>query len=784
MGEAKNDRKRSHTEAEALDPASFEDRDNGDVKSKTAKRARTEDRRSLFVRSLPPGATSESLTDFFSQHYPVKHATVVVDQKTKESRGYGFVTLADAEDAAEAKKSLNNQDWNGRRIRIDVAEPRQRNNTTGEIPAHKARKEEIQRPNKLIVRNLPWSIKTSEQLNHLFRSFGKVKFADLPQDKGKLKGFGFVTLRGRPNAERALEAINGKEIDGRTLAVDWAVDKDTWDKQQPEEEKKKTKTKAKKEQAKKDEEEDEDDLTSSDGSEDEDGEDEDEDEEDKEEGGAEVNRDDQLDADLKNFFKNHMENLEDEDDEDEDEDNEDEDDEDDEEIEKELQIQAPKRMTDNTSTVFIRNLPFTTTDEQLKDFFGHFGKIRYARVVIDKVTEKPAGTGFVCFFDADEAKSCIKNAPRPQAPVAVSGAKTSILQDESADPDGKYTLDGRLLQIAQAVNKQEATNLADNSLAKRNEKDKRKLFLLSEGAIDRSSPLFNLLTAPEMQLREASAAQRKKLVQGNPSLHLSLTRLALRNIPRNMDSKDLKELGRKAVVEFARDVRAGRRQPLSKEENARDGKDAREKEHERKAKGKGIIRQAKIVFESGQGQKMSEKDGGKSRGYGFIEYTSHHWALMGLRYLNAHQLENEVGKKQRLIAEFAIENAQVIQRRRANEERSRQLNPEHNKGAKTEGQFKTNAQYTKDDKKRARQGDRADRGGKGDRGGRGGKGDRGSKGDRGRKGDTAGKKVDSKPAEKEAGQKTDSQEDKDLKHRMIQRSRVMRKKKALGRAGK
>ncbi|KAF4446050.1 hypothetical protein F53441_10274 [Fusarium austroafricanum] len=729
MGASKNDRKRPHTDSEELDPVSFEDRDNGAVKS--SKRARVEERRSLFVRSLPPGATSESLTDFFSQHYPVKHATVVVDQKTKESRGYGFVTFADAEDAAEAKKALNNQDWNGRRIRIDVAEPRQRNNTTGELPAHKARKEELQRPPKLIVRNLPWSIKTSEQLNHLFRSFGKVKFADLPQSKGKLKGFGFVTLRGRQNAERALEAINGKEIDGRTLAVDWAVDKDIWEKQQPEEE-----IKSKKGQDEQEGDEDEDDQTSSEGSDDEDG-----------EGGAEVNRDDQLDADLKNFFKNHMENLEDEDDDDE-EDNED--DENNEEDQKEVQNQAPKRMTDNTSTVFIRNLPFTTTDDQLKDFFGHFGKVRYARVVMDKVTEKPAGTGFVCFVDVDDAKSCIKGAPRPQAPVAA--AKNSILQDESADPDGKYTLDGRLLQVAQAVNKQEATNLADSSLAKRNEKDKRKLFLLNEGAIDRSSPLFNLLTPLEMQMRQASAAQRKKLVQGNPSLHLSLTRLALRNIPRNMDSKDLKELARKAVVEFAKDVKAGRRQPLSKEENARDGKDAKEKEHERKVKGKGIIRQAKIVFESGQGQKMKEKDGGKSRGYGFIEYTSHHWALMGLRYLNGIQLENEAGKKQRLVVEFAIENAQVVQRRRANEERSRQLNPEHNKSAKAEAQLKTNAQHTKDNKKR------------------------------GRKGDKGGKDADNKQAEEEGGRKPEP--DADMKHRLIARTRVMRKKKALSRGKK
>jgi len=163
-------------------------------------------------------------------------------------------------------------------------------------------------------------------------------------------------------------------------------------------------------------------------------------------------------------------------------------------------------------------------------------------------------------------------------------------------------------------------------------------------------------------------------------LHISLTRLALRNIPRNVGSKELKELARKAVVGFAMDVKEGRRQPLSKEENARDGKDAKEKERERKLKGKGIVRQGKIVFEGNQGSKVDEKSGaGKSRGYGFIEYTSHHWALMGLRYLNGHQLQDDNGKKQRLVVEFAIENANVVQRRRAAEERSAQAQQEGRK---------------------------------------------------------------------------------------------------------
>ena len=145
-----------------------------------------------------------------------------------------------------------------------------------------------------------------------------------------------------------------------------------------------------------------------------------------------------------------------------------------------------------------------------------------------------------------------------------------------------------------------------------------------------------------------------------------------------MTSKELKELARKAVVGFASDVKAGIRQPLSKEELARGAEESREAEKVRKAKGKGIVRQAKIVFEGVEGGKVREDSGaGRSRGYGFIEYTSHRCALMGLRWLNGHSIEahgsQDTGvndsreRKKRLITEFALENAQVVGRRRGRE---------------------------------------------------------------------------------------------------------------------
>ncbi|KAK4165417.1 putative nucleolar protein [Cladorrhinum sp. PSN259] len=769
---------------------------SGESNGHTSKKARVDSNRSLFVRSLPPNATSESLTDFFSQHYPVKHATVVLDPKTKESRGYGFVSFADPEDATEAKEKLNNHDFGGRKLRLDIAQPRLRDASkatpavASKVVEEKRKREEemteARKAPKLIIRNLPWSIKHADQLTKLFQSFGKVKFADLPGQKGKMAGFGFVTLRGRKNAENAMEALNGKEIDGRTIAVDWAVDKETWKQQTEgdeekadEDDKKSAKVKkAKKPEKEEAEEEDDPNMT-------------------------------QADRDLANFFKNYGENLEDEEDEDdEDKDKEDEhedededgvmedtdketDSEDDDEFETELSdvfedeedAAAKKKLADdNSTTLFIRNLPYTTTDEQLKEKFTIFGAVRYARVVKERGTDRPAGTGFVCFFNPEEAKACLKGAPRHQP--APTLAKHSVLQNDTLDPEGKYTMDGRVLQVVQAVNKDEASRLADVTTYKKN-RDKRRLFLLAEGSIPASSPLFAKLSAQEVKLREQSAKQRKKLIESNPALHLSLTRLAVRNIPNNIDSKGLKALAREAVVGFAKDVKEGKRAPISKEENLRGGEQDKEAEHRRKEKGKGVVSQAKIVFETTHGQKVEEKKAagaGKSRGYGFIEYSSHRWALMGLRWLNGHALKNEQGKTQRLVVEFAIENANVVQRRKQHEEKIKTLGPRE-PGAKARDMEEKNK------KKRGKKG-RAEE--------PDWKAAKKARGDWNKS--TKGKKsADNKGGDEKAGKRKKGGEDRGLldkagrknvdtklamRTQIVQRKREMRKKKSEVRAGK
>jgi nucleolar protein 4 len=654
------------------------DFDAGELTEREAKRPKSstsdtakDQRRTLFVRSLHASVTTERLTEFFSQTYPLKHATVVLDPQTHISKGYGFVTFADAEDAQAAAAELNNTSLDGRKIKVEKAEPRHReiaedggrsrpSSKAAELKAEREKKRKELLPPKLIVRNLPWSIKKSEDLAALFQSYGKVKYADVPQRSPKVQaGFGFVVLRGRKNAEKAMAEVNGKVVDGRPLAVDWAVDKETWEKLQNEEhlagdgEPAQLSSGAEAKDTEKEHCSDSEAALGVVG------------DEDMDSSGDEANIVNGVrieDQDMA-AVDSEIDELEGTGPEDED------------------AKEAP------STTVFIRNLPFTSTDETLKAHFSHFGAVRYARIVFDQETERPRGTAFVCFFNEEDAKSCVKNAPKsqPLAPTTTDKKRKSealtrsVLQNEATDPTGQYTLEGRVLQVSKALSKSDATRREAEGSSKRElrDNDKRRLYLLSEGTIPRGSKLYEKLGATEINIREASTKQRQKLMKSNPSLHMSLTRLSIRNIPRSVTSKDLKALAREAVVGFATDVKNGLRQPLSKEELKRAADSMKAADRLRKQQGKGIVKQAKIVFEGREGAKVEEKSGaGRSRGYGFIEYVSHRAALMGLRWLNGHAVQSgDAEKSKRLIAEFAIENAQVVTRRADRETRMRVQGP-------------------------------------------------------------------------------------------------------------
>jgi cold-inducible RNA-binding protein len=80
---------------------------------------------------------------------------------------------------------------------------------------------------KLFVGNLSFKI-TEDDLRSAFAAHGTVVEATLMMDRmsGRPRGFGFVTMASPEEAQKAIEALNGKPLDGRNLTVNVARPKE------------------------------------------------------------------------------------------------------------------------------------------------------------------------------------------------------------------------------------------------------------------------------------------------------------------------------------------------------------------------------------------------------------------------------------------------------------------------------------------------------------------------------------------------------------------------------
>ena len=78
-------------------------------------------------------------------------------------------------------------------------------------------------PTKLFVGGLSWGI-TTEDLRSVFSQFGPLVDATVIPDRvnGRSRGFGFVTFENPADADKAIEKMNGAELDGRSLKVNRA----------------------------------------------------------------------------------------------------------------------------------------------------------------------------------------------------------------------------------------------------------------------------------------------------------------------------------------------------------------------------------------------------------------------------------------------------------------------------------------------------------------------------------------------------------------------------------
>jgi RNA recognition motif-containing protein len=80
---------------------------------------------------------------------------------------------------------------------------------------------------KLFVGGLSFNT-TEESLRQAFSSFGTLVETKIitDRDSGRSRGFGFVSFDNDDDAEQALQKVNGTELDGRTIRVDQATDRE------------------------------------------------------------------------------------------------------------------------------------------------------------------------------------------------------------------------------------------------------------------------------------------------------------------------------------------------------------------------------------------------------------------------------------------------------------------------------------------------------------------------------------------------------------------------------
>ena len=470
---------------------------------------------------------------------------------------------------------------------------------------------QLDHASRLIVRNLPFDM-SMEDLRAVFLPYGALYNVSLPTDEssGKGRGFAFIWYVSKSDAAKAMEAINGVSL--RHGAAEQARLK-------------KAQGKNGREAAKK--------------------------------ALADVHKTAQparpVAVDWSLSQKDWMAQAEEESDEEtspkrksmdmsDEEDGNEESEDDDTEAKERPTLAPPEAGT----TLFIRNLPYQATEQELKDLFRSFGPLRYARITMDPVTNRSRGTGFICFWKRESADALLRDAEivhqetsAPDAHIKSNPFKVPsvITADPSAPLVARFSLHGRVLHVVRAVTRETASSLETTARKEREKGDKRNTYLLREGVPFPNTQLAASLSDAERERRMRSFSIRRAQLGANPSLHISKTRLAVHQLPLFVTNKMLKRIALHAVRAFNDEVKEGKRVDLDKDEKddktlSANAKQPTEAKHRPPPS---VVVQSKVVLQSERVDPLTGQ--GRSRGYGFLEMRSFAHALKVLRWANANK---------------------------------------------------------------------------------------------------------------------------------------------------
>ncbi|KAF5398298.1 Splicing factor [Paragonimus heterotremus] len=181
------------------------------------------DARTVFVWQLSARIRQRDLEDFFTSVGKIRDVRLIMDNKTKRSKGIAYVEFREVE-SAQLALGLTGTRLLGVPIQIQQSHAeKNRMNATPSVPRPV---QQNRGPMKLYIGSLHYNI-TEEMLKGIFEPFGKIDDIKLIKDPatGRSQGYGFVTYGNSDDAKKALDQLNGFELAGRPMKVNHVTER-------------------------------------------------------------------------------------------------------------------------------------------------------------------------------------------------------------------------------------------------------------------------------------------------------------------------------------------------------------------------------------------------------------------------------------------------------------------------------------------------------------------------------------------------------------------------------
>ncbi|KAG0721214.1 RNA-binding protein 28 [Chionoecetes opilio] len=537
---------------------------------------------SVIATQLPTELTRREIEDNFGVIGPVKKCHLVRD-KDHVFKGVAYVVYTERTDAIEAVNKLNNTTLNERIIKVKLT--RERDNVESKSSAavrseaSAVRSEASQeaspdqekgiqekrskkkkwadknqksrnRDGRIIIRNL--SFKADEKaIGDHFSWYGEVsEVSILRKSNGKMVGCAFVQYSTRQEALNAIKECNMKPLLGRPIAVDLAVPKEKFASANIKTEDAETESIAP--------------VKNEDPSENT--------QEEKYDEDVQIKDEDFKEEDFEGDGESDDSGLEEEGDSEED--DEEDEGEDPTSPSKKPFSDGPSKDVEEERTLFMKNLSYEATEEDVKQVLEKYGAVKYVLLCIDHLTQHSRGTAFAQFLEREAADNCL---------------------EAEKDPSTKhlFTLHGRPIHIMRALSRQQLQQRQSDEKEDM-PKDKRNLYLAREGFIREGTLAAADVSKADMALRVKREQVKRRMLK-NLHIFVSPIRLCINNLPKTLTDKELS----RTIKTYA-------------------PKEA-------------TLTETRVMKNL---QSLDEDGKPVSRGYGFVAFTKHEHALAALRTLN------------------------------------------------------------------------------------------------------------------------------------------------------